>query len=82
MRNFLPLGDCMFTTWTDLKNEMLNDMASGSWKIKSYATADGLRFEYRDFNDFRRALDYVTAMAEQEANTTPLITRVVGRAQA
>ncbi|MDY0164302.1 hypothetical protein [Desulfobotulus sp.] len=71
----------MFTSWADLKNEMLNDMASGSWKIKSYATADGLRFEYRDFNDFRRALDYVTAMAEQEAGTTPLITQVAGRAR-
>lgn len=59
-----------FTTWAALKTTMLNDLASGGWKIKSYQLgADGPATTYRSWDDFRAALEYVTSKAGEDAGT-------------
>lgn len=59
-----------FTTWAALKTSMLNDLASGSWKIKSYQLgADGPATTYRSFQDFKEALQYVESRAGIESST-------------
>lgn len=59
-----------FTTWAALKTSMLNDLAAGSWKVKSYQLGqDGPSTVYRSFDDFRAALEYVESKAGTEAGT-------------
>jgi hypothetical protein len=58
-----------FTTWAALKTQMLNDMASGSWRTESYQIGD-MNKKFRSFADFKEALGYVTDMAAVEAGTT------------
>ena len=60
-----------FSTWTTLKTSMLNDLASGSWKIKSYQLgADGPATTYRSWDDFKQALEYVSSKAGEESSST------------
>ena len=59
-----------FTTWAALKTQMLDDMASGSWKSASYSMAGQSR-TYTTFENFKAALEYVEYRAGQEAGTTP-----------
>lgn len=59
-----------FTTWTALKTSMLDDLAAGKWRVKSYQLgADGPSTVYRSWADFQAALEYVTSKAGQEAGT-------------
>lgn len=58
-----------FTTWSALKTLMLNDLASGSWKTKSYTIGDMTR-TFRDFADFKQVLDYVENKALAETSTS------------
>jgi hypothetical protein len=64
-----------FTTWTVLKAQMLDDLASGSWRTSEY-TIPGRSVKKLSFSEFREALEYVTFMADQESGT------VVGRTYA
>lgn len=57
-----------FTTWGALKTQMLDDMTNRSWRVKTYEM-DGQTTEYTSFTEFKKALDYVCLMAEQEAGT-------------
>jgi hypothetical protein len=57
-----------FTTWTALRTSMLDDLASGSWKTKSYSIGDMTR-TFRDFEDFKAMLDYVETRAAAESST-------------
>lgn len=63
-----------FTSWTELRQQMLDDMASGNWsKVSSYSlsTAGGSRnITYRSFAEFKDMLDYVTQQAAQEAGSS------------
>jgi hypothetical protein len=63
-RNFIMA----FTTWAALKTQMLNDLAAGSWRTKTYQNGDWKK-EFNTFEDFRKALDYVTDQAAVEAGT-------------
>ena len=59
-----------FTTWTALKTAMLDDLAAGKWRVKSYQLGvDGPSTTYRSFADFKEALEYVTSKAGAEAGT-------------
>lgn len=55
-----------FTTWTALYNSMLDDLASGAWKTKSYTIQDRTH-TYRDFSDFKEMLEYARTMAATES---------------
>lgn len=55
-----------FTTWTALKTEMLNDLATGKWKVKRYRV-DETDIEYATFDEFRGALEYVERRAAVES---------------
>jgi hypothetical protein len=52
-----------FTTWSDLKTKMENDIADRSWMCKRYEM-DGDVMEYATFSDFMNAYDRVCFMAE------------------
>lgn len=54
-----------FTTWSDLKSKMENDMADLSWRRKKYET-DGMVVEYSSFQEFKDAYDFVCLRAELE----------------
>lgn len=66
-----------FTTWSALYDSMLDDLASGSWKIKSYQTANGGSSTYRDFKDFKEALEYARSQAAIDGGT--VATRVYAK---
>ena len=61
----------VFTTWTALKGQMLEDLASGNWrKVSSYSlsTAGSSRsITYRSFSEFREILAWVTDQAAVES---------------
>jgi hypothetical protein len=59
-----------FTTWSDLHSKMLDDFASGDWRMASYAM-DGREVKYRSFKEFKDALDYVEARAAEEQDGGP-----------
>lgn len=57
-----------FTTWAALKTEMLNDLQTRSWRVKSYSIG-GRSVSYSSFDEFRAALEYVSQKAAEEAGT-------------
>lgn len=57
-----------FTTWTALYNSMLDDLASGAWKTKSYTIGDRTH-TYREFDDFKQMLEYVGTQSKIESGT-------------
>ena len=59
-----------FTTWSDLKIKMENDMADTSWTRKRYDTSEGLCMEYNSFSDFMNAYDHVCFMASTESGVS------------
>ena len=62
-----PKGAFMaFTTWSDLKTKMENDMADSSWRTKRYDSSEGLSMEYGSFSEFKDAHDFVCFRAELE----------------
>lgn len=48
-----------FTTWAALYTSMLDDLASGNWRVREYEFAGGKRTQYSSFDDFKAALEYV-----------------------
>lgn len=56
-----------FTTWAALKTIMLDDLASGGWRTKSYMIGDMSR-TFRDFSDFKAMLEYVETRAALESS--------------
>ena len=58
-----------FTTWTSLKAEMLDDLQSGKWKIKSYAIGDFSR-TFASVDEFLRMLAYVGTEASKESGAS------------
>ncbi len=65
----------IFTTWADLKVKMLNDLASGDWRVSEYEIS-GRKMKYRSFNEFKGVLEYVKYQAGVESGA------VVGRTYA
>lgn len=57
-----------FTSWADLERQMLDDLASGSWRRKSYSLGD-LSVSYVSFGEFKEALEYVRNRAALERGT-------------
>lgn len=61
----------VFTSWISLREQMLDDLASGNWrKVSSYSvsTAGASRsITYRSFSEFREILAWVTDQAAQES---------------
>lgn len=54
-----------FSTWSDLRKKMLDDLASGNWRTKSY-DFDGMRKEFFSPEEFLRMLDVVERRAAEE----------------
>jgi len=54
-----------FTTWTALYNQMLDDMAGGSWRTASYSIAGRTR-TFTSFAEFKEVLEYVKNMADSD----------------
>lgn len=52
-----------FTTWSALYTQMLDDLASGSWRTASYQIRD-VQKQFTSFKQFKEALEYVRSMAE------------------
>lgn len=68
-----------FTTWAALKQEMLDDLASGRWKMKSYTVGDISR-TFVSTDEFLKVLDRVTTEASQEgASGQPCIGRTYAK---
>jgi hypothetical protein len=60
-----------FTTWTALRQQLLDDFAKGMHSRKSYTCGD-TTITYRDFSEFKDMLQYVEAKAAAEgAHPTP-----------
>lgn len=60
-------------TYSELAQKMRQDMARGSWRIKSYEI-DGIRREFASASDFLEVLRFVEQRAAEE--TTPYNGRV------
>lgn len=67
-----------FTTWTALKSQMEQDLASGQSLTQSY-TVDGVQRTFRSFADWQAFYGFVCAKAATEASAT---TAPMGRAYA
>jgi hypothetical protein len=61
-----------FTDWSTLYSTMLDDLASGSWKVKAYTLPDGRSTTYRDITDYLKFLEYA------KNQSTPRKIRIVG----
>lgn len=60
-----------FTTWTALKQQLLDDFAKGMHSRKSYSCGD-TTITFRDFSEFREMLQFVESRAANEtASPTP-----------
>ncbi len=57
-----------FTTWTDLKNKMLDDLESGNWRVQSYKVGRRER-AYTSLEEFLSALKYVEHRAALETGS-------------
>lgn len=57
-----------FTTWQALYNEMLNDLQTRSWRVKSYSIG-GRSVSYSSFDEFKAALEYARLKAQEESGT-------------
>lgn len=54
-----------FTTWAALKSELLDDLASGRWKVKSYQIGDISR-SFVTVDELLRMISYVENKAAAE----------------
>lgn len=57
-----------FTTWKDLYQEMLNDMADRSWRFKEYELGDR-RVLFTSPTEFRQQLAFVKEQMFEEQNS-------------
>lgn len=55
-----------FTTWTALKQKMLNDLAAGSTTLGEY-DVDGVRMKYRSHEEWMRLFEMVEQKAAAES---------------
>lgn len=55
-----------FTTWAALEAEIKNDLATGSWRMKSY-TVDGQSTTFRDVDEILKFYSFVSSQAAQDA---------------
>ena len=62
-----------FTDWNTLYGQLKDDLASGSWKRKSYRLSDR-EVTYRDIDEFLEFFRFVEERAKKE--TTTYSTRV------
>jgi hypothetical protein len=66
------MADGIFTTWSDLYNQLLNDLASPSFRtMQSYTVSAGgsagtRQVTYRSLSELKALIDWVKAEAEEE----------------
>lgn len=60
-----------FTTWTDLKTQMEQDLASGQFLSQSY-TVDGTTRTFRSFADWQDFYGFVCKKAAGESSSVPI----------
>ena len=70
-----------FTTWSALYSQMLDDLASGSWRKMSGYSVAGRSVSYRSFDEFKKLLDYVKSQADAEKGSYQgrTLARPIGR---
>lgn len=59
-----------FTTWTALRQQLLDDFSKGMHSRKTYSVGD-TSITYRDFSEFREMLQFVESRAAAEAARPP-----------
>ena len=59
-----------FSTWTALKNQMLDDLASNNTTHGSYTDPTGRTLNYRSFLDWQRLFEFVEKRARIESGTS------------
>jgi hypothetical protein len=59
-------GLMAFTTWAALETAMLNDLATGSWRVEEYAVGEQKK-RFKSFDEFKKVLTYVQHMAALDA---------------
>lgn len=57
-----------FSTWSALYTEMLNDLQTRSWRVKSYSIG-GRSVSYSNFDEFKAALEYARLKTQEEAGS-------------
>ena len=57
-----------FTTWSDLKTQVLNDLASGNWRTSEYTTPIGTR-SFHTLKDYTAFLAFIDQQVGVEAGT-------------
>ena len=60
-----------FTTWSALKTQMEQDLASGQFLSQSY-TVDGVARVFRTFDDWNKFYGFVCGKAAAETTTAPI----------
>jgi len=60
----------VFTTWTDLYNEMLDKITSGNTTVGSVTSASGKTITYKSNKEFLEMLEFVKQMANQETGAS------------
>ena len=65
----------IFSTWTALKTQLLNDLASGDLRVQMYRTPDGRQVQYRTAAELQELLALVSASAAAESTSTGVPTR-------
>jgi hypothetical protein len=68
-----------FTTWAALREQMLDDLASGAWRTLSGYSLSGRTFNYRSLKDFRELLAFVEAEAAKESGVPRFRRRTFAR---
>jgi len=59
------LATTVFTTWSDLYDQMLDDLASGDFTQKEFRIGPR-NFQFRDLEDMQNHLDFVKRKKDEE----------------
>lgn len=68
-----------FTSWAALREQLLDDLASGAWRTLASYSMSGRTFTYRSLADFRELLAFVEAEMVKETGTPQFRRRTYAR---
>lgn len=65
-------------TWEELYNQMMADLINGKWLVKSYTIANRT-VQYRSFEEFRHAIEFVKEQINKGKQTKTKIGRTYAK---
>ena len=74
-----PVTARKFITWADLREQMLDDLASGAWRALASYSLSGRAFTYCTLKDFRELLAFVEAEMAKETGIRQFRRRTYAR---